>query len=115
MILQTKKCQFFSNSEIVDRNIKINARNKFINLNKIQSIASNAFSLIIQERIRFLFYLKDVFSMTRRKASNKRSKDRLFKSKKLFEKSNNLLRHEIRKQVIFFEFINKMTQKMKHS
>ena len=48
--------------------------------------------------------------MTRRKASNKRSKDRSFKSKKLFEKSNDSFRLEIKKQVVFFEIINKMTQ-----
>ena len=51
--------------------------------------------------------------MTRRKASNKRSKNRLFKSKKLFEKSNNSLRLEIKEQVILFEIINKMTHKKK--
>ena len=109
--LQTKKkCQFFSNSQIVDKSIKENTRNESINSN-IESITSNALSLIIQERIRFSFDLKDVFSMTRRKVSNKRSKDRSFKSKKLFEKSNDSFRLEIKKQVVLFEIINKMIQK----
>ena len=49
--------------------------------------------------------------MTRRKVSNKRSKDRSFQSKKLLEKLNDSFRFEIRKQVILFEIINKMTQK----
>ena len=49
--------------------------------------------------------------MTRHKASNKRSKDRSFKSKKLFEKSNDSFRLETKKKVILFEIINKMTQK----
>ena len=48
--------------------------------------------------------------MTRRKISNKRSKDRSFKSKKLFEKSNNSFRLEIKEQIVLFEIINKMTQ-----
>ena len=99
------------NSEIVDKSITINARNEFINLNKLRSIASNALSLIIQERIRFSFDLKNVFSMTRRKASNKRSKNRSFKNKKLFEKLNDSFRFEIKEQVILFEIINKMIQK----
>ena len=51
--------------------------------------------------------------MTRRKASNKRSKDQLFKNKKLFEKSNDLFRLEIKKQIILFKFINKIAQKNK--
>ena len=73
VILQIKKeCQFFSNLEIVDRSTS--TRNEFINLN-IRSIASNVLSLITQKKIRFSFDLKDVFLMTRRKASNKRSKD----------------------------------------
>ena len=51
--------------------------------------------------------------MTRRKASNKRSKNRLFKSKKLLEKSNDLFRLEIKKRLILFEIINKIIQKNK--
>ena len=51
--------------------------------------------------------------MTRRKVSNKRSRNRSFKSKKLFEKSNDLFRFEIKKQVVFFKIINKMIQKDK--
>ena len=67
VILQTKKkCQFSSNSKIVDKSIKENDRNEFINSN-IKSIASNVLSLITQKRIRFSFDLKNVFSMTRRK------------------------------------------------
>ena len=49
--------------------------------------------------------------MIRRKALNKRSKNRSFKSKKLFEKSNDSFRFEIKKQVVLFEIINKMIQK----
>ena len=49
--------------------------------------------------------------MTRRKASKKRSKDRSFKSKKLFEKLNNWFRFEIKKHVILFELIKKIAQK----
>ena len=114
--LQTKKkWQFYSNSKIVDKSIKVNARNKSITLNKIKNIASNALSQIIQKRIRFSCDLKDVFSMTRRKISNKSSRNQSFKSKKLFEKLNNLFRLKIKEQVILFEIINKMIQKMKHS
>ena len=112
MTLQTKKkCQFFSNFEIFNESIKIDAWNEFINLNKIKSIALNTLSLITQKRIRFSFDLKNVFSITRRKISNKRSKDRSSKSKKLLEKSNDLFSFEIKKQLILFEFINKMIQK----
>ena len=111
VILQTKKkCQFSSNSEIVDRSIKENARNESINSN-IKRIASSALSLITQKRIQFSFDLEDVFSMTRRKASNKCSKDRSFKSKKLFEKSNDSFCFEIKEQVVLFEIINIMIQK----
>ena len=49
--------------------------------------------------------------MTRRKALNKRSKNRSFKNKKLFEKSNDSFRFEIKEQKILFKIINKMTQK----
>ena len=49
--------------------------------------------------------------MTRCKASNKRSKNRSFKSKKLLEKSNDSFRLEIKKQIVLFEIINKMIQK----
>ena len=95
--LQTKKkCQFSLNSEIVNRSIIENARNESMNSN-IESIALSALSLITQKRIRFSFDLKDVFSMTRRKILNKRSKNRSFKSKKLFEKSNDSFRLEIKK------------------
>ena len=78
---------------------------------KIKDIALNAFSLITQEKSRFLFDLERVFSMTRRKFSNKRSKNRSFKNKKLFEKSNNLFRFEIKECVVLFKLINKIIQK----
>ena len=60
VLLQTKKkCQFSSNSEIVDKSISV--RSEFINLNEIKSIALSALSLIIQKRIRFSFDLEDFF------------------------------------------------------
>ena len=51
--------------------------------------------------------------MTRRKISKKPSKDRSFKIKKLFEKSNDSFRFEIKKQIVLFESINKIIQKNK--
>ena len=68
-----------------------------MNLNKLKSNTLNELSLIIQKRIRFLFDLKNVFSMTRRKISKKRSRNQSFKSKKLFEKLDNSFDLEIKK------------------
>ena len=91
---------------MVDKSI--NARNEFINSNKIKSLASSVLSLITQKRIQFSFDLKNVVSTTRRKTSKKRSKNRLLKSKKLFEKSNDSFRLEIKEQIILFKSTNKM-------
>ena len=104
-----RNVSFFFNLEIVDRSISV--WNEFINSNKIKSITSNSLSLIIQKRIRFSFDLKNVSSITQRKASNKDSKDWSFKIKKLFKKLNDLFRFEIKNQVVLFEWINKLIQK----
>ena len=89
VILQTKEiCQFLFNSKIVDNNK--NARNETINIDENKSIVLNVQMLITRTRIRFSFNLKSIFSITRSKFCKKRSKNKSFKSKKSFEKSNNL-------------------------
>ena len=73
----------FFYSKIVNNNK--NARNEIININENKNIVFNAQTVITRIKIRFSFSLKSIFSITRQKVFKKRSKNKLFKSKKSFE------------------------------
>ena len=102
VILQTKEvCQSLFDSKIFDKSK--NVQNEFINTDKNKNVVLNVHKLIMQAKIRFLFNLKNFFSMTRRKAFKKRLKNRLLRSKKSFEKLNQSLRFEIKEHRILFK------------
>ena len=90
VILQTKEiCQFFLFLKIV--NSSTNARNEIININENKNNVSNAQTLITRAKIRFLFSLKSVFSMTRQKILKKRSKNKSFENKKFVRKFKSMV------------------------